>query len=382
MKYIYVKNGDAVDQLDRISRTDWQVSPNGPDAFIGSFLRATRDCEVTLVSRGNRRADMRFENILAHTRAGGRGTAGQIWYRLRFAMFLALKILTARPDRVICGSTGSQLLVCWVACRLTGSPIVHSRHNSIREPQGTRLARLRRNIDVFLMRHVSAIVAHGPFLRAQLISCGVDPQRLFEFEVSFPNAQPEEHAGPKLVLYVGRIEVGKGVFDLLNAVVPLFGDGIDFKLQFVGDGTALPTLKSQISATGLQQHITASGSASHDNVLDLMKRAKVIVTPTRTEFPEGRCMVTLESMAVGVPVVAPNHGPFPYIVRDQQNGLLFESNNARSLQECIRKVLTDEDLARRLRDGAVSTSAELHELRTDFSVAVEQAFRSAVPATA
>ncbi|MGH8223841.1 MAG: glycosyltransferase family 4 protein [Woeseiaceae bacterium] len=377
MKYIYVKNGDAVDQLYRISRADFQVSPNGPDAFIGSFLSTTRGCEVILVSRGTRRADLQMGNIVAHTRAGGRGTAGQVWHRLRFAVYLALKIMSVRPDRVICGSTGSQLLVCWATCKLIGAPLVHSRHNSISEPAGNPLDRLRRNLDVFLIRRVSAAVVHGPFLRDQLISCGVDATRLFEFDVRFPHAVQEQPAGRKLVLYVGRIELGKGVIDLLDAAVALFHDGIDFRLRFVGDGTALPTLEAQAARTGLQGQIAVSGAVPHDTVLKLMGDATVVVTPTRTEFPEGRCMVALESIAMGVPVIAPNHGPFPYIVRHQENGLLFESNNTESLRECLRRVVLDDRLVARLRNGAVSTSAELGKLQTDFSVAVEQAFKAA-----
>jgi glycosyltransferase involved in cell wall biosynthesis len=55
-------------------------------------------------------------------------------------------------------------------------------------------------------------------------------------------------------------------------------------------------------------------------------------------------MFVLEAMAAGVPVVQPDHGAFPEIIRKTGGGLLVEPENPRSLADGLLKVLRDHEL--------------------------------------
>ena len=59
----------------------------------------------------------------------------------------------------------------------------------------------------------------------------------------------------------------------------------------------------------------------------------MVVTPTQSQFPEGRCMATMEGLVMGVPVIAPNFGPFPFLVKHGENGLLFEPDSSHDIQD-------------------------------------------------
>jgi glycosyltransferase involved in cell wall biosynthesis len=79
---------------------------------------------------------------------------------------------------------------------------------------------------------------------------------------------------------------------------------------------------------------------------------------------EGFGMVLLEAMACGVPVVATDceSGPREAITHGQ-NGLLVAPEDPAALAEGILAVLTDAELARRLRQGGLERADEfsLHD---------------------
>ncbi|MCK4783737.1 MAG: glycosyltransferase, partial [Desulfobacteraceae bacterium] len=74
------------------------------------------------------------------------------------------------------------------------------------------------------------------------------------------------------------------------------------------------------------------------------------------------------------PVVAPDSGPFPYLVTHGLNGLLFETNSIEALKKAILSMLDDDRLYFRLCKGAQETSKNLLNPCLTFSQAVERAF--------
>jgi glycosyltransferase involved in cell wall biosynthesis len=68
----------------------------------------------------------------------------------------------------------------------------------------------------------------------------------------------------------------------------------------------------------------------------------VLSTPTVYADPKG--LFVLEAMAAGVPVVQPNHGAFPEIIRKTGGGILVEPENPQSLADGLLRVLRDHEL--------------------------------------
>ena len=76
----------------------------------------------------------------------------------------------------------------------------------------------------------------------------------------------------------------------------------------------------------------------HENLADLICESTVVVTPTQSQFPEGRCMATMEGLVMGIPVIAPDFGPFPYLVKHNVNGLLYKPDSVNDLQNKLFKI--------------------------------------------
>jgi glycosyltransferase involved in cell wall biosynthesis len=60
----------------------------------------------------------------------------------------------------------------------------------------------------------------------------------------------------------------------------------------------------------------------------------------------------VEAMAAGLPIVLPNAGPYPEIIRNGETGMLFDPKNPNELVDALEKVLTDRSLNKKLGHDA------------------------------
>jgi glycosyltransferase involved in cell wall biosynthesis len=77
---------------------------------------------------------------------------------------------------------------------------------------------------------------------------------------------------------------------------------------------------------------------------------------------------------MGIPVVAPNFGPFQYLVKDRTNGLLYQPDSIERLADTIDEALDDRTLYARLQVGAAQTGRELSGAQVNFFDAIKSAF--------
>ena len=90
-----------------------------------------------------------------------------------------------------------------------------------------------------------------------------------------------------------------------------------------------------------------------------MAACSLFVLPSRTEAM-GR--VLIEAMACKKPIVASNVDGIPTIVKNDFNGLLFESENVDDLAEKIDRLLGNKDLAKKLAEnGYIYAQTQLSE---------------------
>ncbi len=132
-----------------------------------------------------------------------------------------------------------------------------------------------------------------------------------------------------VLLYVGRLSPEKGVFTLLDSVEEMSVKNIPVKAVFVGMGPCAEDLKAQAERQKLNVEFTGFLEG-----LSLTKRyiaADVFVLPS---FSEAWGLVVNEAMEAGLPVVASHKvGSHPVLVRNGENGFVFQAGNAGSLTE-------------------------------------------------
>jgi len=122
------------------------------------------------------------------------------------------------------------------------------------------------------------------------------------FVAELPN--PPSPQGP--ILYVGRIEANKGVFDLLQAYRQLRPEQ---ELVYCGEGHALEALRAAVVKHGLSARVRLPGNLKAQELVDLYAQAACVVVPTRSDFAEGFNKVIAEALLFGKPVIATNVCP-------------------------------------------------------------------------
>lgn len=179
--------------------------------------------------------------------------------------------------------------------------------------------------------------------RLTVIPNGVDPSRFYE-AVPTPRESlgvPEE---AYLALTVGRLDVQKGLPDLLEAVERIGESSGSWRLAIVGDGPLRGWLHDQVaSRPGLSCRVLILGRRG--DVPSLMRSADLLIHAAHWE---GMPNVVLEAMAAGLPVVSTAVEGSVDLVTPGRTGWLVPIGDTPKLAEAIRTALADREAARRM----------------------------------
>lgn len=160
----------------------------------------------------------------------------------------------------------------------------------------------------------------------------------------------------KIVLFIGRLNWRKGIFILIYAVKYLLDDlksNLDrIKLVIVGSGRLKKKIQNLVSALNLSKNVLLVGSAKYNEMPKYHNLADVFVLPSVPDrrWQEQFGMVLIEAMACGKPVITTLSGSIPEVVEDK--AILVQPFDFYELYKAIKKVLTDEHLAKEMGEKA------------------------------
>jgi glycosyltransferase involved in cell wall biosynthesis len=208
---------------------------------------------------------------------------------------------------------------------------------------------------------VTAVVVPSQFLAAAAAAVGfaADQIRVIPSGVDtefFSSTPPAD--GPPTVSYVGRLVEKKGL-DILLAAWPQVVTAVpDAQLRILGDGELAPLLADPLPSV---THLRPEAARRHEQVRDELRRATVVVTPSRTGKTgdaESLLLVNLEAGSTGRPVVSTQHGGIPEYVDDGRTGLLVPEADPDALAAAIVRLLRDQALATSLGQAAIQHVAQ------------------------
>lgn len=157
---------------------------------------------------------------------------------------------------------------------------------------------------------------------------------------------PERADGERaVILMTGRVEdPTKGIETLRDAGKLLAAERSDFEIWATHTDSSLNG-----------EWFKAVGWHSRDSIRQLYLEADVCVVPSIWEEPFG--MVAVEAMASGRPVCASRVGGLQDVVTHGETGFLFDREDSEGLAQCLRLLLDDPALRRRM-GAAARTRAE------------------------
>ena len=173
------------------------------------------------------------------------------------------------------------------------------------------------------------------------------------------NSKPEQPT----IGYFARICPEKGLDLLVDAFIELKKSDQHKELRLAIAGTLpseniiyLKEQKTKISRAGLNDFVDFETNLSRSHKIRFLKGLSLFCVPAR--FPEAFGLYVIEAMATGVPVVLPDHGSFPEIIRETEGGILYGKDEPSGLIHALRTMLSDKLQAKQLADQG---RAAVHE---------------------
>lgn len=159
------------------------------------------------------------------------------------------------------------------------------------------------------------------------------------------------------ILWCGRFLDWKHPDDALRLAHRLKAQGYEFRLNLIGTGVMEAELHQLAESLDLTDCVSFLGAMPPEQVRTHMEQAGIYLFTSDRQ--EGWGAVLNESMNSGCAVVASDAiGSAPFLIRDGENGLLYQSGNLDMLFDKVRYLLdrpeAQRDLGRRAYDTVLS----------------------------
>ena len=171
-----------------------------------------------------------------------------------------------------------------------------------------------------------------------------------------PNAINEEFIGKKyegerkkVIVGAGRMNAQKNFGLLIRSFANVANDFPEYNLKIFGQGSLLDEHKNLAESLGIGDRVEFPGYVS--NIGEQIKDASLFVLSSDYE---GMPNALMEAMALGLPCVSTNcpcGGP-EFLIDDGKNGLLVNVNDEKMITDAIKKVLSDEEMSKKLGENA------------------------------
>lgn len=236
-------------------------------------------------------------------------------------------------------------------------PVVLHWHSDILKQK--TLLKLYRPLQNWLLRKARFIVGttpvyvrESPFL--QKVQCKVT-----SIPIGINEVKPDQegvagirtkYAGKKIIFSLGRLVEYKGYEYLIKAARRLNDDCV---VLIGGKGSLKEHLQDLIDEQGVADRVKLIGFIGDKELPDYFGACDLFCLSSIWKT-EAFAIVQLEAMACGKPVVATNipESGVSWVNRNGVSGLNVDPQNADALAEAIITILSDEQLYRRLSEGA------------------------------
>jgi glycogen synthase len=283
-----------------------------------------------------------------------------VFFHLRewvYALSLLRTAITIRADAFVVDSGTTKWSSLWMF-RLAGIKVIPNLHNTL-WPVGGRpdsfLGRAKTALDGAVLKFSSyAGIGCSPETRRQFASLTGGDIPYFEYRAQFNGKYFEKisgadvHKRPFEVLFVGRLERYKGVFDIVEMAANLQKRRPgEVKFIVAGGGPILAELRQFVDQLGVvPSAIEILGRIPFEELLALYQRCNAVIVPTRADYHEGLAMVAAEGALAGRPVVSCALVPATEILRN--GSVKAQNENIQDYTRVIETLIDDPALCEKM----------------------------------
>ncbi|MBB4192050.1 glycosyltransferase involved in cell wall biosynthesis [Rhizobium aethiopicum] len=183
---------------------------------------------------------------------------------------------------------------------------------------------------------------------------GLDLARFGHFSGARSERTGNDPADPVFILSVGRAVEKKGYDVLLRALALLPAD-LHWRMEHIGGGGELATLKALAAELGLSGRIVWKGAMAQEEVLDHYRRADLFALACRIAANgdrDGLPNVLVEASSQRLVCISTTVSGVPELLTDGENGLVVPPDDPALLARALEAAIRDPALRQRLGDAA------------------------------
>jgi len=226
----------------------------------------------------------------------------------------------------------------------------------------------RLNINVARMNLLNKIISPNRFMTEMLIQHGILSDHIVgsSFGIDMNGQQQAKlHRSsrrPFRAGYIGTLAAHKGCHILIEACKALPVDEVILKIY--GSTEDFPEYSNELKKLAAHQGNIEFCGVFHNSVIaEVMAGIDVLVVPSL--WFENTPLVIYSAQAAGCPVVGSDFPGISEVIRDEENGLLFEAGNVAALSGQLSRLIGEHGLAQRLSANSwrpESTTSYVDEL--------------------
>jgi len=263
---------------------------------------------------------------------------------LFFYSFIYLRKI--KPDVVHSHSPDLGFVLSF-ACRVYKIPIINTCHGITFPDKHYSL--IKRKTEEFLLKY-------GGFKKIIAVDINsLNDLRKLKINnvVYLPNGVDLDHfnkirykRNSKIIfLFVGRIEIDKGLMYLIHAIKKLKNTNKNFEVWLVGVGLNQDYFKKLVIRLNLTEYIKFLGKKSRDETIDCFYKSDVFILPS---LHEGFPLTLLEAWAAELPVVITNVGGISKICKNKENALIVPRKNPEAIAEAFKILIKNKTLREKI----------------------------------
>lgn len=219
-----------------------------------------------------------------------------------------------------------------------------------------------------IMNLVNLFIAPSQFLRGKLIEYGLPPERIVFSDYGIADleeaTEPRHTELPLRFTFVGTVVEHKGLHVLIEAFNKLPADAAVLNVygalnEFQGYAA---NVKNMIAHPGI--HLR--GRAENKDIAGILAQTDALIVPSI--WFENSPITIHEAFLARVPVITSRFGGMADLVKDGENGLLFEMGNADNLYRCLKELIDHPQRVNELRPKPESVKS----LQADGAWMIEQ----------
>jgi glycosyltransferase involved in cell wall biosynthesis len=223
------------------------------------------------------------------------------------------------------------------------------------------LGNLSSKIELEVLRQAEAIIAISNILKNYYVELGVKAEKIHVIpngadpEKFRPREKPadivEKYALPgKVVIgWIGALVGWSGIENLISMALHVLENYPNVAFMMVGSGANMEFFRKKLHIKNYAPRVILTGTVPHEEVPHYLACMDIVLAPyPQLPFWYPSSLKIFEYMAAGKAVIAGNVGQVGEVIKDGDNGLLFDPDREGELLQKTMALLENEELRKHI----------------------------------